>query len=219
MFLVLAISESIWPATHPWDIALFRQWIMFSFLLVYFNYHYIKCCWLLHTNKYPKLNCLFLFTICISTYNKQILINIFIRTFLILLNYTWCYIIVFCVISETGELKSGSRCKDRPHLRYMDVCKRDLKSTNINSDTWEAVAENRTVWKQQVSLELRNGEQHVNKTWKNKASQIKSSTLDEESHAALIPGAPVFACRICGRLCKSRIGLHSHFRRCFSSQP
>ena len=39
-----------------------------------------------------------------------------------------------------GELATGSRPAGRPVLRYKDVCKRDMKTVNINPADWEAAA-------------------------------------------------------------------------------
>lgn len=39
-----------------------------------------------------------------------------------------------------GELASGKRSVGSPQLRYKDVCKRDMKALNINSENWEDVA-------------------------------------------------------------------------------
>ena len=39
----------------------------------------------------------------------------------------------------TGKLKKG-----RPHLRFMDVCKRDMKACGIDTDNWEKLAANRS---------------------------------------------------------------------------
>ena len=42
-----------------------------------------------------------------------------------------------------GELTCGKRTSGRPHLRYKDVCKRDMKALDINTKSWEAHASNR----------------------------------------------------------------------------
>ena len=58
-----------------------------------------------------------------------------------------------------GELATGAR--GRPKLRFKDVCKRDMKTCNINTKTWEASADDRTTWKQLVSQGLDSGEKAV----------------------------------------------------------
>ena len=42
-----------------------------------------------------------------------------------------------------SELTSGCRPVGCPVLRYKDVCKRDVKSIEINPDSWEAAAADR----------------------------------------------------------------------------
>eukprot|EP00745_Piridium_sociabile_P043277 TRINITY_DN8831_c0_g1_i1.p1 TRINITY_DN8831_c0_g1~~TRINITY_DN8831_c0_g1_i1.p1 ORF type:complete len:1016 (+),score=240.62 TRINITY_DN8831_c0_g1_i1:1061-4108(+) len=49
-----------------------------------------------------------------------------------------------------GELAQGKRPTGRPHLRFKDVCKRDLKALGINLNTWEAEATDRSSWRQTV---------------------------------------------------------------------
>ena len=50
-----------------------------------------------------------------------------------------------------NRLASVSRGVEYLQLRYKDVCKRDMKACNIDTESWEVTAENRTRWKQQVS--------------------------------------------------------------------
>ena len=57
-----------------------------------------------------------------------------------------------------GELVIGARCRGHPQLCYKDVCKCDMKACNIDTDSWEAFADDRTLWKQQVSQGLKRGE-------------------------------------------------------------
>ena len=47
-----------------------------------------------------------------------------------------------------GQLISGARPVGRPALRFMDACKRDMKSFDISPKGWEAVAEDRSAWRQ-----------------------------------------------------------------------
>ena len=45
-----------------------------------------------------------------------------------------------------GELASGRRSKGRPQLRYKDVCNRDMKALDINTDSWEDLAADCMMW-------------------------------------------------------------------------
>ena len=47
-----------------------------------------------------------------------------------------------------GQLISGAKPVGRPALRYKDACNRDMKACDISRKDWEAVAEDRTVWRQ-----------------------------------------------------------------------
>ena len=46
-----------------------------------------------------------------------------------------------------GELALGSRTTDHPHLRYKDVCVRDMKAVDIATMSWEGLAGDRTKWR------------------------------------------------------------------------
>ena len=53
------------------------------------------------------------------------------------------------------ELATGNkREQERPHLRFRDVCKRDLKSVDINVEWWEELASDRDRWRQEVRAGL-----------------------------------------------------------------
>ena len=47
-----------------------------------------------------------------------------------------------------GQLTSGARPVGRPALRFKDACNRDTKACDISPKGWEAVAEDRTAWRQ-----------------------------------------------------------------------
>ena len=49
-----------------------------------------------------------------------------------------CY---YCIITITAG---------RPKLRFKDVCNRDMKRCNINSNSWESIADDRPSWSQTV---------------------------------------------------------------------
>ena len=42
-----------------------------------------------------------------------------------------------------AELADGKRVTGRPHLRFNDVCKRDLKAIGIDVENWEKLAQYR----------------------------------------------------------------------------
>ena len=45
-----------------------------------------------------------------------------------------------------GQMTSGNRRVGRPALRYKDVCKREMKTCNIDTTYWETVADDRLCW-------------------------------------------------------------------------
>ena len=62
-----------------------------------------------------------------------------------------------------NELATGKRKKGRPHLGFMDVCKRDIKACGIDTDNWEKLAANRSAWKYTVFKGLSYGEEKMAK--------------------------------------------------------
>ncbi|KAI8519654.1 hypothetical protein Bbelb_029110 [Branchiostoma belcheri] len=101
-----------------------------------------------------------------------------------------------------GQLESGSRPVGRPHLRYRDVCKRDLASAGISVDSWEELALNRSDWKHAVKAGVRD------------ADITRSQLRDLRRQRPATSNTTTFTCSTCGRVCHSRIGLFSHQRRC-----
>ncbi|KAI8502470.1 hypothetical protein Bbelb_200580 [Branchiostoma belcheri] len=51
-----------------------------------------------------------------------------------------------------GQLADGKRDRGRPKLRFVDVCRRDLKSFHIGA-AWESLAMDRTSWRCQLQQE------------------------------------------------------------------
>ena len=77
-----------------------------------------------------------------------------------------------------AELQDGKRKVGRPLLRYKDIIKRDLKTTDIDHTTWEKAAEDRDNWrtvvKENVSeAELNRREEMKLKRQKRKARECQ----------------------------------------------
>ncbi len=103
-----------------------------------------------------------------------------------------------------GELDAGHRTRGGQRKQYKDMLKATLKSCGIPHNTWEATATNRVLWHSICHSGLRDYEEKRcdalrDKRMRRKAIQ-SSSNID------------IFLCHVCGRLCASRIGLHSHNR-------
>ena len=102
-----------------------------------------------------------------------------------------------------GEFASGKRSVGRPHLRYKDVCKRDMIALDINTESWEDVAAYRSRWRSILLRQLKMGED-------------KLRTLAEEKRAwravrrRQTPQPPTPAPDA------EETGLISHSRRCAS---
>ena len=105
-----------------------------------------------------------------------------------------------------GELESGKRPQGRPHLRFVDVCKRDMKAVGVDPDAWESNAENRCRWRHMVSEGLRAGEKAIISSAEDKRAQRKAT--------GQVQPVTMHICLACHRDCHSSIGLISHRRSC-----
>ena len=56
-----------------------------------------------------------------------------------------------------GELALGSRTTGHPHLRYKDVCVRDMKVVDIDTMSREGLAADRTKWRSALKQHLKTG--------------------------------------------------------------
>ena len=94
----------------------------------------------------------------------------------------------------------------RPQLCFKDVCKRDLQALDINTDSWEVTATD-DAWRHTVKVGLSQYE---------KTQQLKVEENRLHKKTACLANRPTtaFTCSKCDRDCHSRIGLHSHNRRC-----
>ena len=110
-----------------------------------------------------------------------------------------------------GELASGYRRVGRPNLRYKDVIKRDMQSTEIKSNSWEGKAVDRVIWRMVVDDAVADREQQRLEAWKEKRATRKQKL---QSPPSTNSKPPVHVCCRCGRDCHSKIGLYSHSRKC-----
>ena len=108
-----------------------------------------------------------------------------------------------------GELAAGKRNTGRPQLRFRDVCKRDMKALQMDPDHWEALAADRPRWRSSLMKHLKTGEDNLTKAAIEKRARRKAQLLISNPNSD-----NTHKCNICGRVCGSRIGLHSHMRRC-----
>ena len=105
------------------------------------------------------------------------------------------------------ELALGRRTTGCPHLRYIDVCIRDMKAVDIDTMSWEGLAADRTEWRSALKQHLETGEQKLMA-----AAADKRARRMEGSSSIRSETTP--RCDVCNKDCHSRIGLFSHKRRC-----
>ena len=90
-----------------------------------------------------------------------------------------------------------------------DVVKRDMQAISLPIDSWESLASDRSVWKTSCTEALREGEKLLNIMVDTKRERQKARAL-----ATPTPIDPAYVCSSCHRMCRSRIGLQSHRRKC-----
>ena len=96
------------------------------------------------------------------------------------------------------SLPLGLGAEATPQLCYKDVCKHEMKVCNIDTDSWEAFADDRTLWKQQVSQGLKRGEAAFQE--KNDERQARRTARHQQDHQKPYQ-ASVFTCQGCSRDC------------------
>ena len=87
-----------------------------------------------------------------------------------------------------------------------------MLATGLPTDNWELHAADRSDWRSVCSLALQAGEERL----KAEAVDRRAKRRAEMNKATCVPVACVFVCSGCGRVCRSRIGLVSHKRKCLS---
>ena len=84
-----------------------------------------------------------------------------------------------------GELALGRRTTGRPHLRYKDVCIRDMKAVDIDTMSWEGLAADRAEWRSALKQHLEIGEEKLKAAAADKRARRKegsSSIRSEPTH-------------------------------------
>ena len=77
-----------------------------------------------------------------------------------------------------GEIAEAKRPVGRPKLRFKDVCKRDLKALGMPADSWEAMAENRVVWRSTIH----EGVKYHDKGWFNQLAKKREKRKCGRDH-------------------------------------
>jgi hypothetical protein len=92
------------------------------------------------------------------------------------------------------ELSCGKRALGRPHLRFKDICKRDMKALYINTEKWEEIADNPRNWRQELKRGLNKGETRLQQSAEEQRTRRKHSQ-------SLTPADSVFKCSHCDKDC------------------
>ena len=108
------------------------------------------------------------------------------------------------------QLTSGARPVGGPAHIFKDAYKRDMKVCDISPKDWEAVAEDRTAWRQATHRGIERADEK-------KPQHAAEKRMRRKQRAALPPMSSCCVCFGCGKDCHSRIGLHSHRGRCQNS--
>ena len=108
-----------------------------------------------------------------------------------------------------GELVSGTRLVGWPKLCYKDICKRDMKALDINTEIWESMLADHSRWRGMLKKQLKMGEEKILNQAEDKRARRKACISGDNSVTAHI-------CTHCGRVCRSLVGLISHNRSCSS---
>ena len=105
-----------------------------------------------------------------------------------------------------GELNSGSRSRGRPRLRYKDTLKAALKRCNIDSDSWEILAQDRSTWRGLVKRGVSAYEQEFIALEVDKRKRRKDRLATPTDPSQLYP------CPHCNRSFRAPIAVISHLR-------
>ena len=106
-----------------------------------------------------------------------------------------------------SEARDGSRKLGCPLLRYSDNCKHNMKLLDMNEDTGEECALQRSLWKEKATKEAKRHEQALmqrKEATRQKRMQLLASYDVNDDNA--------FICERCNKCCRSRIGLFNHVR-------
>ena len=104
-----------------------------------------------------------------------------------------------------GQLQQGHRRQGGPVKRYKDQVKATLKKCEIEPQTLEIKASDRPAWR----TTCREGLSHLEQSIHNEREARRQRRHNPPDQR---PNNPGIECHLCGKVCASRIGLHSHLR-------
>ena len=111
-----------------------------------------------------------------------------------------------------GQLPQGHRKQGAPMKRYKDQIKTTLKRCRIDPQALEGKAIDRPAWRSTCKEGLSHLEESIFNEREARRQRRHNPTVQQ-------PNNPGIECHLCGRVCASRIGLHSHLRWHRRQQP
>ena len=104
-----------------------------------------------------------------------------------------------------GELAHGKRQRGAPKKRFKDSLKASLKAFDINPDSWEQEAQDRSGWRGALYA---GGESHEEKRLETAVTKRNA----RKERASRPPVDACIPCPHCNRMFRAQIGLISHLR-------
>ena len=110
-----------------------------------------------------------------------------------------------------AELAEGKRATGHPHLRFKDICKRNLKAIGIDVENWEKLSQDRSNWRSSLHTCTNAAEVQLCRT-----TEAKRAAKKNREHGLILTNSDylTFRCQRYDRACLFRIGLYSHTQRC-----
>ena len=102
-----------------------------------------------------------------------------------------------------GQLSGAKRRPGGQRKRYKDQLRVNLQTCDIDPKRWEALAADRSSWRALFHNAVDNFEEQ-------RTEAIKTKRIARKSGASANLTSTSYTCDICGRVCRSRIGLFSH---------
>ena len=96
-----------------------------------------------------------------------------------------------------GELATGRRDVGHPQLRFRDICKRDMKALEINTERWEDLAADHSKWRGTLTRQLKAGEERLTAAADGKRTRRKNrhrpSSTRPPTSATCVTGTAIHA--------------------------
>lgn len=105
-----------------------------------------------------------------------------------------------------GLLRQGKRPLGDQKERSKDHCNNILKDWHRQPSALETLASDRVRWRNVVQ----DGGITIDSKLSNKSAENRTQRFQQAAGAPV--AGPQFSCQTCGKICGSRIGLHSHAR-------